>query len=230
MKKLEKIHKKGIFFLTFKDRYDLCMHFLRLQEYYESPVYKDSWFTIVEYMDWYSREHGDGTFTYPGDWSGFNVPSKTIRSLYGHNPHYRPDNPSKPGYILDPNNYDRTMWQVKNLIEATHDGEYYLIGCLDEKSSVMKHEIAHALFYLDAEYKEEQSANLREAPKDLVKTISDVLVEMGYHKSVIEDEFQAYMSTGLSEKMNLPEIPQDEVKQCRDKFEETFKKFYKEEG
>ena len=31
--------KPRIFLLSFKDHYDLCMHFVRYQEFYESPFH-----------------------------------------------------------------------------------------------------------------------------------------------------------------------------------------------
>lgn len=72
MLKLQKITDK-IYHLHFDKQYDLAMHFLRYQEYYECPndrFYKNS-FTLAEFMHWYAKEYG--SFSYPEDWGGFNL-------------------------------------------------------------------------------------------------------------------------------------------------------------
>ena len=63
-----------VWHLHFDHHYDLTMHFFRYQEYYESPKFKQSNIQLVDLMDWYSKNMGDGIFTYPKDWSGFNLP------------------------------------------------------------------------------------------------------------------------------------------------------------
>lgn len=61
-----------VFFLNFKDSYNLCMHFLRYTESYESPYlkFRGKSFTIFGYMEWYAKKYGKGSFTYTNDWEG----------------------------------------------------------------------------------------------------------------------------------------------------------------
>ena len=69
----------SIFVLTFDSQYDLCMSFLRIQEFYESPVYHGRYFTLEDYMDYWSKEYGQGSFNYLDVWNGFNVPGSVIK-------------------------------------------------------------------------------------------------------------------------------------------------------
>lgn len=70
----------GIYCLRFERHYDCCMHFLRFQEYYESPEFKGEAFSLLDFMDWYAHSYSSHkhdkrpSFTYPSDWAGFNVP------------------------------------------------------------------------------------------------------------------------------------------------------------
>ena len=79
--------KPNIFLFEFKHNYDMCMHFLRYQEYYESssPKYRGKAFEIFDFMRWYSLKYGKGAFTYVDDWDGFNIPSHIIWSLWNLN-------------------------------------------------------------------------------------------------------------------------------------------------
>jgi hypothetical protein len=33
-------------------------------------------------MEWYSKKQGDGAFTYPTDWAGFNIPSAVVTGVH----------------------------------------------------------------------------------------------------------------------------------------------------
>ena len=54
------------------------MSFVRMQEFYESPKFKGKYFTLEQYMDYWSKEFGKGSFTYPSVWDGFNIPGKVL--------------------------------------------------------------------------------------------------------------------------------------------------------
>ena len=78
--KIERLYP-GIYHLNFAEHYDLCMHFVRYQEYYEGPEHREKIFTLLDYMEWYAEEHGKGGFTYASDWSGFNVPDWVLHQV-----------------------------------------------------------------------------------------------------------------------------------------------------
>jgi len=183
-----------IYHLSFGSGYDLAMHFIRAQEYYESPKYWHKVFTLVDYMEWYSKGKGKGSFTYPADWSGFNVPSSVLLDLYG-----------KSGVISDFNRYDEFMKVIiDRLVKDCDSKDFYLIGTSGDghqgdgdEEGVLMHEIAHGLFYVDPEYNKEVRALMMEMPKSEREEATEALKNMGYHISTIGDEIHAYASTGL---------------------------------
>ncbi len=183
-----------IFSLEFENSYDLAMCFLRVQEFYESSNkhFRGNTFHILEYMDWYSKEHSfEGCFTYPKDWAGFNISSEQIERCY--NETFREH--------LTP--YDTFMeWEIYNYIfkEIVDQDKSYLIGYVKNKrdNSVFEHEIAHALFFLDNNYKKNMTKNVGLWSPNFKKDVFNLLKQTGYDKSVFIDEFQAYFSTDES--------------------------------
>src|SRR5687767_6039954 len=70
----------GIFVVRFQSQYELASTFLRVQEHYESPRFRNRVFSLEQFMDWYARRYG--AFTYYEDWAGFNVPSTALAAFY----------------------------------------------------------------------------------------------------------------------------------------------------
>lgn len=193
-----------IYYLRFDSAYQLAMHFLRAQEYYESPKFRGKLFTIVDYMEWYSGVYGKGTFTYPKDWSGFNVPSWVLHQVYA-------------GKIPDPNKYDDFMESIiKKIVGVEGVSNFYLIGTSAEghrgdkdETSVLSHEIAHGLYYTNKEYNDSVQELLNKMDRVSYSAARKVLADMGYDETTQVDEVHAYASTGLTEKLEpilTPEI------------------------
>lgn len=182
-----------IYHLSFESGYDLAMHFVRVQEFYESPKFFQKIFTLVDFMEWYAKEKGKGAFTYPTDWSGFNVPSKALLSVYG-----------PLTEIPDPNRYDELMrLLVQQMYRDAEGRDFYLIGTSKagyqgdgDEAGVLSHEIAHGLFYTDREYEKGARRLLSKMDGETRQQIRQVLLGMGYHTSTVDDEIHAYCSTG----------------------------------
>jgi len=199
-----------IFLFEFSNHYDMCMHFLRYQEFYESPSpkFRGKSFRILDFMKWYTFKYGNGSFTYPNDWNGFNIPGDTINKV------------CQLG-LPDQNPYDKEMLLAWNKCNSKANGEpFYIIGVV-RGNKALNHEIAHGLFYLNKEYKKETVRLVKELPTSIRKTINDGLKKLGYTPKVYVDETQAYMSTGLSEAFGKV----DQWKGERADFEACFKKF-----
>lgn len=202
--------KPNIFLLSFEKQYDLAMTFLRYQEFYESPSpkFRNKTWELVDFMEWYSAEYGDGAFTYPKDWSGFNIPSRIIEKVLGEG-----------AGIPDYNKYDELMAGVfDKLYNNEKIRNFYLIGIFGDGKNVIEHEIAHGLFYTNAEYREEMKKLVRSLPEKIRTKIFNVLKEKGYTSNVHIDECQAYLSTGTLDQFG--EIS----KHCK-VFENAFNRF-----
>jgi hypothetical protein len=163
---------KGIYLLRFKTQYDLTATFLRVQEYYESPRFHGRIFSLEQYMDWYAGRYGN--FTYYQDWSGFNVPSTAFQPFYEGK--------------FDP--LSEKEKQLLRLFERLRE-RFYVIGIYDaDAKGNLTHELAHALFFIDASYREAVLEAMRGYD---TSTLARQIAEAGYARHVIPDELQAYI-------------------------------------
>jgi hypothetical protein len=205
-----------VYLLLFDELFDLCMHFLRYQEFYESPKFAGKPFTIIEFMEFYAKNYGDGIFTYTKDWSGFNIPSNVIWQVH-------------TAGIADHNKYDTAMMAVYNQISSnthlipgyTKHDTFYLLGACKADTQVLGHELAHGLYFTNIKYRDEMTKHYRALPTDAVHNMNDYLTQLGYNPSVFEDELQAYMATGLPRELQL------KINKLAIPFEKAFKKHAK---
>ena len=200
----------NIFAVIIKDSYDRAMTFCRVQEYYESPnkKFRGQDFNMFDYMKWYSKTYGRG-FSYAKDWSGFNLPYDVARKCIEETMLETP--------------YDDEMWYILNRIEdlmTDLKAKAYIIGAGDLKGATFDHEICHGLWYTNKTYKKKAEVLVKALPKKHYNKIKKELLSMGYTDKVIDDEVQAYMSTGLYTSFNTPEI-----EMCRQPFIDNFKSF-----
>lgn len=205
---LEEIRPK-IFLMKFTDAYEMNMHFLRYQEYYESPSpkFRGKIFKILDFMKWYSLKHGNGNFTYMTDWAGFNIPSSVLQIV-------------EQDEIEDWNHYDEEMRTVYEKCYRKYE-DFYLIGAMGGNGNAIKHEIAHGFFYTLPEYKKEMSALVKSLDLKFRKKMELGLKNIGYTPKVYVDECQAFLSTGMS--YNLPEVLKGENKP----FIKLYNKYYR---
>ena len=187
----------GIFTVKVQDDYQRAMRFLRCQEHYESQFeeIKGSHFDIFEYMERYAKWRGSGSFTYPSDWSGFNVPDYAVETSIKH--------------VLDlrngifPTPYDYVMSDIIEHVKSKikRNSKWYLLGVDSFESRTMMHETAHGLYYVSRKYNGKARIMVQELPTEIFGGMKDLLLKMGYCDGVIADEIQAYMSTGLTSEM-----------------------------
>lgn len=190
--RLRKIYEH-IYMLTFPEQYDVNMHFLRLQEFYESPCdqFRGKPFKILDFMRWYAVERDGATniFTYTDDWSGFNIPSWVFESLFVEL------------NIPDENQYDVNMRAIYETIRQREgDSKFYLVGC-KEKGPAIEHELAHGLWHVEPKFKSKMNRHITRMKKmhpEAYDAISRALIKEGYTPDVIDDEIQAYLSTGIA--------------------------------
>ena len=177
--RVEKLYK-GIYHFKFPTQKEAARTMLRFQEYYESPEFKGKIFSLKEFKEWYSTwrlkpSRGTG-FSYYSDWSGFNVPDYVIRSV---------------------EDSFKNLTQREKLIlhycSFINDEKFYIIATSDEKNhDELEHEKAHALFYIDDNYRNEVLKFLDSAPKEIY-LVHRYLHTIGYSKSVFDDETNAFL-------------------------------------
>ena len=173
MFQLKKIKDK-IYLLMFDEHYELCMHFLRIQEFYESPnpQFHNNTFNIVDLMQWYAKHYGNGAFTYP-----------------------------------DENRYDLFMRAIfQQLYNDNNGNDFYLMGANSKSKDVIKHELAHALFFTNPNYRNHMTQLVEGLPNRVRNLIFKKLSSKMYNSTVHIDETQAYLSTCLSEFLDISSI------------------------
>jgi hypothetical protein len=198
-----------IFHINAKSSYDLSMLFLRYQEFYESssPRFKNKFFTILEFMEYYVENKKDKVFTYPADFVGYNLPSYVIKEVL-----------SLIRLNHDQNFYDAEMSEIFEACSDEDGSPFYLIGT--HGNNKIKHEIAHALFYLNQSYKDAMMSLISDIDIKELNLLYDILSRFGYDKDVHIDEAQAYLATGLTDEMFKLLID-------RKKFKRLFKIYWK---
>lgn len=193
---IERVAKAGAWLVTSDSAVELGLLFLRPQEFYESgnPAFCGKAFTITEFMQWYierTREENkpaEAAFTYFEDFQGYNIPGEVVEQ-----------------YLKLPlpelSVWDTRFARIATVVQQHQRGKFYLIGALTTKTAVIEHELAHAMYYLVPGYHLAMDKLLATLPPDARSVINAALAEQRYSPAVFFDETQAYMATGLLEKM-----------------------------
>jgi hypothetical protein len=190
----------SVYLCTIRDMYTLAMTFCRVQEFYESPFkqIRNKKFSLIKFMELYSKKNG-GCFTYAQDWGGFNVPGRVVANLY------------KIG-IDDYNKYDSTIEEIHKTInkEIKEKNHYYLIAA-DNNAKTVEHELCHAFYTLIPDYKTKANKILKKLSPSVHKKASKALYDLGYGKSTLLDEFQAYFITDFATIVENSILTKDEL-------------------
>lgn len=220
--KIEKV-RDYIYSVHITNKYDRAMTFCRAQEYYESPNpnFKGKAFSIWDYIKWYSHNNGKG-FSYGLDWSGFNIPMKTVKECY--------QKLEKTYGASDLTPYDHTLLNIIREIEETPNEcpktleKSYLIGVDGTINETFKHEICHGLYSTNKKYNKLALRLVKELKtKDttVYKTFEKNLLKMGYAKELVDDEIQAYLQFGVNDREFCNGVCQNTRKKLNKKYIET---------
>ena len=174
---------KNCLLLEFDTQKDLALAFCRVEEFYEgNPKVNGKYLSFVGFIDAFMTD--DGKLDYFHYWTGFNIPGD-IFMKWSQN-----------------NMSDKTYWEtaLAHAVFTKLDLEkpFYIIGGKKGDMKVIDHEIAHALYYINSEYKSEMedlTYNFYKTHRKDYSNMVKFLKKMGYGQNVIKDEVQAYMST-----------------------------------
>lgn len=207
--------KPNIFAVIVPNDYDRAMLFCRVQEFYESDcnLFNGNDFSLWEYMRWYSAKN-KGVFTYTKDWSGFNIPFKVALNCMVGNKELSP--------------YDKVMEDIIDEILLTDNPvNAYIIGTKTDKGLTFRHEMAHALYYTNKDYKYMADKLINTIPLEYYNIMVINLLNLGYDKWVIDDEIQAYMSTNYKAKYFSDGVDIDTLNELHKKYKQELNYFLK---
>ena len=190
--------RNRVFQLEFDNQLELASTFLRFEEFYESPKFKGKIFTLKEFKEWYTKEKG--AFTYYEDWPAFNIPSSVLKPFIE-------------------GKFDPLSKAEKELISLFKNttGIFYIIGVVAGADSFCNHELAHALFFTQPDYKKQVLIVLIKYDTSAIK--QELRGMSGYCEEVLDDELNAWILT-LSDELKAK--PQKELKS---ELEKLFLKF-----
>ena len=179
--------------LNFATQKQLALTMSRPQEFYESNLdqFRGQVFTWAEFVEQFTTD--DGEFKRLKDWSGYNIPGDVLDQFFE---------------LFDLSQCEadlaRTVAQVRG-------HSYYVIGTSDSTPGVIDHELVHAHYYLNSQYRDQANTLVAQMDPVVFGDLAQLLSEWGYDQSVMVDEVNAYMSTTPQEyvrdKMNI-QIPQ----------------------
>lgn len=167
----------NIIHFEFDNQFELTSTMVRLQEFYESPYpeINGKYFELEKFMDMYAKDN-KGRFTYFTDWAGFNVPGHIVikfMNMYYFNMR------EKEVKLINKIPFN-ILFAPKFYIIATYRNLDY------------KHEYAHALYYINENYKKEiDKESVRLSPR-VRESWKKKLKKWGYCDKVFMDELQAY--------------------------------------
>jgi hypothetical protein len=209
--------RPNVFGVSIENNYDRAMLFCRYQEFYESPIkkLKGKFFTLETLMKEYVNQRGENTFTYATDWAGYNIPSHILWKAYDL-------------FYKSKTQYDEIMSNILYHCDNyplqfnKQRSKWYLISANSFDGHIMNHEIAHGLYYTNKQYKKNCDILISKIKKKDYNLMKKKLLEIGYSndKKIIDDEIQAFMSTGLYNKFSG-----EQLEKYEQSFIDNFKNF-----
>src|SRR5882672_5793455 len=167
----------GILSLEFLTQKELTLTMFRIQEFYESKYknIRNKKFSIEQFLDSYMEK--DGEIGYFSFYSGFNIPGDVFSNFF--------------------NTFTDLTRREKKLKKIVMDNIntnklFYVICSKIGDAGTLRHEIAHALYYIKPNYKKEVNKVVSTIPKSIIGRITKYLKRMDYNQSVFKDEIQAY--------------------------------------
>ena len=173
-----------IYHLKFKDQDAMGLHLLRFSSYYESKNIKlyRSIFSLEDALQ-YGYKNNKDEF----EWAdGINLPISIIYKMA-----------KEYGSLLSIQ--EKFILSLIDNIKREQPALKYFIATYgqDDEADELYHELAHAFYYTDEAYKIKSNALIKILPEKVQKEMYTYLSRLDYHESVHDDEFQAYMATGL---------------------------------
>lgn len=191
----------GVFLLDFETQAQMGKALMRPQEFAENPKFMDGPFTTSHLKRIYrsnvrpnpkrrSQRVRRNPYTYA---VGLNIPGEVLDRFYQTFP---------------------ALTKAELAVKAALDQQgkperYYVICSLDRYFARLKrthrmageHELAHALWYTDSQYRQEAQRLLSLVPPDIQDRINRRLRKYGYAEQVLADETHAYLATDPTPKL-----------------------------
>lgn len=173
-----------IYLFKFEDMDQLALHLLRFAEYYESieeKFYRQK-FNLSDIVEHETRRGKDAF----GSMTGTNLP---VSIIYKMAKEYGSTLTIQEKFVLSAIENIKTQQPALRYLIATNGS--------DDEVDAYHHELAHAFYYTNIVYKLKMDGLIKVLPERIKSEMKKYLVRLNYNEAVQNDEFQAYMATGL---------------------------------
>lgn len=178
--KLEEIYD-NLFCVGFNKRKNMCETFVRFHGHYENPNFQSKIFTKKQFDRWFKNNTEEGSDLDMDFYSlggGFNVPDYVFNKFLEGK--------------FDP--LSEKEKKLLNEISKIKRNKFYVLAIDRTEKCRINHEIAHGLYYLNKNYKEEINKFIFDMPKRDFKKIESILkTSQIYSDERIVDEIQAHL-------------------------------------
>lgn len=204
----------NILHLEFDNIKDQTIALFRPSEYYESPhkAINGKVFSYEDFFVNYVKPNGEMTFF--KDWPAFNIPGHVMLEFANLFPFK--SNYEEHVYDLIYNNID-----VKK--------PFYIISNIKGDIEGYEHELAHAIWYLNENYKDEMRNCFKVITPLVDRKVMDGFKEIGYPmkiKSIITDELQSWLATSTKQTFKDEfNLTMKEVGKIHKQFREVFDRY-----
>lgn len=183
--------KNKVVFVEFPNRKELTRTMGRLGEFYESANkhIRGKYFDLDTFIDAFMDS--DGNISYYNDWSGYNVPGNIVIDFLDTFEYMGLS--SREIDLID--DIDTILFDMDYAHQKFSDGEFYLIAYMAGDTPTIEHELCHAAYYLNKDYKKQANKLIKALNPVIVESMTSDLIKMGYNKSVCKDEINAYLAT-----------------------------------
>ena len=164
---------------------ELSITFFRIQEYYESrkvELFRKN-FDFFTFLDVQMDKKGE--IDYFSTWDGFNIPSHIFKKWF--NSTSKSKRSKYEEALID---------EIYKNIDTTKP--FYIIGVRKNAKDVLLHELSHALYYLNKDFKTEADSLVESFQKTSprqYKKFANELRKLGYSDEVLQDEIIAWLAT-----------------------------------
>lgn len=221
--KINRIKPLRLWHVLFDKQTDMTLSFLRVQEYYESPKFRNKQFHLDDYVQWYSEKYKK-PFDYHLEIGAHNIPGyKFEQFMIAHEDQNMLS--TKEAKVLN------CLWEEIEVHVCTGEDFYIIATCKDipDRKGYFEHEFRHGLFYLLPEYKRDIMTVLRKyATNREVKKFRNLLSK-DYGANVLDDEVHAYALTSYNpynEAKRIKDLPKG-LRALRNNLKEIERKYYR---
>jgi len=185
-----------IILLLFENAYSAGSTMIRLQEFYESPhaELRGQWFELETAMDVLVNNYGK--FTYFEDWCGYNVPDFAVLNFFDL---YAGTLREKEKILYSTLLPLIRQYRYTGMETQPKPRAFSVIGAVINDKQTIRHELAHAFYYLFDDYTSKMLQMTYEWSK--AAQLRTKLVDAGYSTDFADDEIQAYCATSTIDYM-----------------------------